>query len=274
MLKFSILIPTRGRPILFHRCIESIYTHTTHKNEIEILVLCDNDDIEAQKYTADALRKWPQLNMKILLRERSEFSNRDYYNYLGAQAQGELVWIFADDLELTKFNWDKIIWSGYQGFKVGRPDNCFCFSIKDNTPPPSHTLPKFPCFPMFTRECLSLFGWYLHPSPPNWGVDYIAYKIFQPLDRISQFHEDNYINHISHHNHQVKEDETSLRIGRIFNRLKMRPEHSTDRILGEEVPKLRAVLAKQIEDCLKGGCNNKKPTDTQNGENPVKGTTV
>lgn len=274
MKKFSLIIPTRDRAILFHRCIEAIWTHTTHKNEIELVVICDNDDPASIAYVENAKSKWPQLDMRLITRDRTEFSNRDYYNFGGDQATGELIWIFADDLELTKFNWDEIIWSGYQGFKVGRPDNCFCFSIKDNTPPPSHTLPKFPCFPMFTRECRALFGWYLHPSPPNWGVDYIAYKIFQPLDRITQFHEDNYINHISYHNHQVKEDETSLRIGRIFNRLKMRPEHSTDRILGEEVPMLRAKLAKQIEDCLKGDCNNKKPTDLQNGENPVKGTTV
>jgi len=269
-MKFSLIIPTRDRPILFHRTIESIRTHTTNHKDIEVVVVCDNDDSKSQAYVKDAMSKYPSLSIRLLTRERTEFSNRDYYNWAADQSTGELVWIFADDLEITKFNWDVLIWNGYQGFKVGRPDNCFCFSIKDNTPPPSHTLPKFPCFPMFTRECRELFGWYLHPSPPNWGVDYIAYKIYQPLDRISQFHEDNYLNHISHHNHQVKEDETSLRIGRIFNRLKMRPEHSTDRVLGEEVPKLRQKLAKQIEDCLKGDCNNKKPTDTQNGENPVR----
>ena len=245
-MKFSLILPTRDRHALFQRCIASIYSHTAKKNEIEILVICDNDDPGSTLYAQDAIRQYPALNMKLLMRDRSEFSNRDYYNWAADQSSGELVWIFADDLEIVKFNWDVVIWDGYQHAKKTRPDNCLCLNIRDNTPVPRHDMPKFPCFPMFTRECRNLFDWYLHPAPPNWGTDYICYQIFQPLDRLIPFQDDNFINHISYHTHQVETDETGLRIGRIFNRLKMRPEHNTDRILSEEVPKLREKLQKHI----------------------------
>ncbi len=252
MIKYSLIIPTRDRPVLFHRAMESIYTHTTHKNDIEILVICDTCDPQSPLYVEDAQKKWPSLNIRLLLRERSEFSNRDYYNWAADQSVGELVWIFADDLEIVKYNWDEVIWEGYQAAKRNRMDNVLCLSIKDNTPVPRHDMPKFPCFPMFTRECRAFFGWWLHPAPPNWGVDYICYQIMNPSGSIIAFHQDNFLNHISYHTHQCKEDATSLRIGSIFNRLKMIPKFNTDRILGEEVPDLQKRLAEHINYLNKG----------------------
>jgi hypothetical protein len=261
MLKFSLIIPTRDRAVLFHRTIAGIWSHTTNKNDVEVIVVCDNDDGVSPKYVQDAIQKWPALNIRMLMRDRTEFSNRDYYNWAGEQAQGELLWIFADDLELVKFNWDVVVWEAYQAYKTGREDNCFCFSIMDNTPPPSARLPKFPCFPMFTRESQKLFGWLLHPAPPNWGADYITYKIFQPLDRLIELHNDNFLNHISYHTHQVPTDATGARIGRIFNKLKMIPKFNTDRILAEEVPTLRQKLACKIEEVKKGNSNQQKSND-------------
>ena len=259
MPRYSLIIPTRERPSLFARTIESIWTHTTHKNEIEILIICDKDDTFSQNYVKNAKSKYHQLNMNMITRERSEFSNRDYYGMAALQSTGELIWMFADDLEIVKFDWDSSVWAAYAGFQQGRPDNCFCFSLKDNTPPPSHRLPKFPCFPMFTRECQTLFGWCLHPDPPNWGTDYIAYLMYKPLDRLIELMDHNYINHISHHTHQVESDATSMRIGRIFNKLKMIAQYNTDVIIGTQVPQLRQKLANHIEFCKLGNPNQRKP---------------
>jgi len=254
-MRFSLIIPTRDRPILFNRTLEAIWSHTTSKNNIELLVICDDDDNSSEKYIQEAMKKWSQLNIRLLKRERTQFSNRDYYNWGADQAKGELVWIFADDLEIVKYNWDEVVWEAYQKFKESRPDNCFCISVKDNTPVPRHDMPKFPCFPLFTKESRNLFGWYLHTSPPNWGVDYICYQIFNPLDRILQLHTDNFLNHISYHTHQVAEDSTALRVGNIFNKLKMIPEFNTDRILSQEVPLLREKLKNHI-DSFKLETNN------------------
>lgn len=248
MKKFSIIIPTRDRPILFHRAIEALWTHTTHKQDVEILVVCDNDDSASQKYVRDAMSKWSQLDINLLTRDRSEFSNKDYYNWAGALAQGDLIWCFADDLEMVKFNWDETVWNNYKGFKADKPDDIICIGVRDNTPSPSHRLPKFPCFPLFTRRARDFFGWLLHPAPPNWGVDYISYVIYHHMGRLIEINDDNYLNHICYHNKQVPSDETSMRIGRIFNKLKMRPEYSTDRVLAEECPKLRQKLGTEIED--------------------------
>ena len=245
MKKFSLLIPTRDRPNLFLQTIENLWTHTTHKNDIELLIICDDDDPSSQSYVKTTMTQFP-LDHRLLIRPRTEYSNRDYYNWAGEQSLGELIWTFADDLQMLKFNWDVVIWDKYQEYKKNKPDNVICISVKDTTPPPSHRLPKFPCFPIFTRESMTFFGWLLHPQPRNWGVDYIAYLIYNDCNRLLELHEDCYINHISYHTHQVPADAISIRIGQIFNRTKMIPEHNTDRIISQDVPLLRKKLIDYI----------------------------
>lgn len=246
MKRFSLLVPTREREQLANKFMNSIWTNTTHKHNIEILFLCDNDDGGSQNYVIYLQKKFSAIDIKLINRDRTEFINKDYYNYLADRAEGEYLWVLADDLEIVRPNWDEIVYNNIQNFLADKPDKIVCVSIKDNTPPPSHRLPKFPCFPMFSRQAKDFFGWILHPAPPNWGADYIVYMIYRPANRLLEINDTNYINHISYHTKQVQPDNTNRRIGEIFNRLKMIPKYNTDRILSEEVPKLRQQLENKL----------------------------
>lgn len=248
--KISLLIPTRERPQMLRNFVRSIYEMTHHKKNLELLFICDLDDSIAQHSINEIMTKYTgQLEMRVLIRPRSEMLNEDYYNFAARQATGDLLWVLADDLEIVHPGWDVLVQNEVENFTKVHPDMIFCVSIKDNTPPPSHRLPKFPCFPMLTKEAReALGGWILHPKVPTWGADYITYCIFEPMGRLIQMHNTNYINHISWHNKQVGVDTVNQRIGEIFNKLKMVPHHNTDRIIAEEVPTIRNKILDYVRD--------------------------
>lgn len=246
-LKISLLVPTCRREQLFAGFIQSVNQMTENKSCLELLVIADEQDTISQKYAKTVLSNFPNIESRLLIRPYSRYLNEDYYNWAARQATGDLFWVLADDLEICSPNWDTVIQREVESFSKKYPDKIFCVSIRDNTPPPSHRLPKFPCFPMLTREAQKAFGgWILHPKVPTWGADYVTYCIFQPLDRLLVIHDKNYINHISWHNKQVQPDPTNIRIGETFNQLKMVPHHNTDRIIAEEVPNIRLDLKEQI----------------------------
>ena len=246
MRKCSIIIPTRERELKFQRTIEALQLNTAHKELLELLVIVNEDDLTSQAYVKRVMAHHGMLKYKLLTRPYSVALNKDYYNWAADQATGDLVWIYADDLIVVAPDWDVAVNTAVDEMYAKHPDGVFIVSIKDNTPPPSHRLPKFPCFPMFTRQTRECLGWWLHPKPNNWGVDYIMYMIFGPLNRICNVHDRNYINHVSYHSHQEQPDATNVRIGQIFNSTKMIPHHNTDRILTEEVP----IIQQQIKDYL------------------------
>ena len=253
MYKISLIAPTRERPQLFQQFIQSIDNTTHYKEYIEVLIICDDDDAFSQEYVNLAIKKYGQLHIRLLTRPRSEALNNDYYNFMASQATGDLIWVLADDLVLVFPNWDEDVQREAESIFFKYPDRILCFSMLDNTPPPSHRMPKFPCFPMFTKEArIALGGWILHPKILTWGADYVTYCTFQPIDRLVTMHQHNYLNHICSHNHQVVEDHINKRIGQIFNKNKMNPHHNTDRILAEEIPNIRLDLKQKIKDFTAG----------------------
>ena len=170
-MKFSLLIPTRDRHKKLHTLLESIYKTTTHKKNLEILFVCDNDDKASQTQVNSLISQYGRsMDMHLHTRERSEMLNEDYYNFLARKATGDMIWVLADDLILTAYGWDVIVAREVESFMLKHPDKIFCCSIMDNTPPPSHKIPKFPCFPMFTQEAKKALGnWILHPKTPTGG---------------------------------------------------------------------------------------------------------
>ena len=245
----SLLVPSRERPELIKRFMESLWTMTLHKKDVEILFILDDDDTATHANITSICASYQSQyhNIRILTRPRSEFLNEDYYNFAARQAVGDLIWVLADDLEIVAPRWDETVVQEATNFAVKYPDKIFCISLLDNTKPPSHRLPKFPCFPMFTKECLpALGGWILHPKVPTWGCDFVSYCIFEPMGRLLQLHNKVFVNHISWHTKQVGIDHINHRIGDIFNRLKMVPHHNTDRIIAEEVPNIRMELREKI----------------------------
>jgi len=248
MFRTSMLVPTRERPHMLENFIQSVLLNTKFIENINIYFICDDDDTLTQEHVEIIKKRTPQVEIHLLCRPRSEMLNEDYYNFAARQADGDLLWILADDLIIVQPNWDEHVDRVAQSAFNAWPDRVVCFSLRDNTPPPSHKIPKFPCFPMLTPQAMkSLGGWILHPKVPTWGADYVTYCIFEPIGRLIQLHDTNYLNHVSWHNKQVAVDHINERIGQIFNKLKMISHHNTDRIIAEECPAIRGHIKDYIK---------------------------
>lgn len=249
MYKISLIIPTRERPTLFQKVIESLQINTKHPENLELLIIVNDDDITSQDYVKKVMSHHGMFKYRLLLRPYSRMLNEDYYNWASRQAIGDLIWIYADDLFMCAPNWDEMVEIVAKDCFQKYPDGIFCLGIMDNTKPPSHLIPKHPCFPMFPKQVHDAQGgWYLSPTIPTWGVDYIIYKIYSGINRLIWIKDRNYLNHCSHHTHQVPVDDTSNRIGATFNLLKMRPEFSTDVYIANEVPKVIKLLQEKIDN--------------------------
>ncbi len=247
-MKFSLLIPTRERVQYLDNLVRNIYDRTTNKKDIEILFACDSDDVRSIDHLYLLKEKYKDsFDIQVHIRERTIFLNKDYYNWLAERANGEFLWVLGDDINIYVTGWDIIIYQQLTDFIQYHPDRIVCASIRDNTPKPSPHLPKFPCFPMFSKEVFQVSGMLLHPKIPTWGADYVAYETFFPIKRLLEITNEVFVNHISWHTRQVPIDNTNRRIGDIFNSYKNVPLHNIQRILAEEVPEIRQKLLIFIE---------------------------
>lgn len=248
--RFSLLIPSRERTPFLSPLVESIFNKTKEKEFIEVLFIIDDDD-RTTKIKVESLQEEykDKLDIKIHVRRRSIFLNRDYYTYLATKAIGDFLWVLGDDIRIYVDNWDIIIGRGIEHYFETRLDRIVCASIRDNTPKPNDKLPKFPCFPMFSKEAFQVTGMLLHPKIPTWGADYVAYMIYSKVDRLLEFKDIVYLNHISNHTHQVPVDRTNERIGAIFNQLKNVSAHNIQRIEREECPAIRQSILNHIHKC-------------------------
>lgn len=248
MPKFSILCPTRERLQEFKRYIESIRNTTKHPENIEILVVCDDDHLPTIDNIQSLQKEYPQLNIRYFLRKRTIYLNKDYYNWLAQYARGDYLWISADDLRFLIEGWDEIILQIVNDYLIFKKDRIVCFGIKDNTPKPSQHLPKFPCFPMFTKECYKALGFLLHPEIPTWGADYLIYQLYNKIGRFERIENKVYLNHISPHTKAVEEDNISRRVGCIFNQLKNVPQHNIQNLERILIPKQVKILQEYIRE--------------------------
>ena len=253
-MKISLIVPTRQREKMFREFMSSVREMTKKKENIDLHFICDDDDVISLSYTKEVMKENPDFETHLHLVQRKNDAltfniNEDYYNMAAKKCNGDLIWILADDLEILTPGYDVEIIQEAINFTVKFPDKIFCISLRDNTPPPSHKLPKFPCFPLFTKECIpALGGWVLYPRVKTWGADYVTYCIFYPLDRLLQLHKKVYLNHKSWHTKQIKPDKTNQWIGHVFNQTKRIPVHNTDRIIDIDLPVVRARLLGAFKD--------------------------
>lgn len=248
-MKFSLLIPTR-RPHYLERLLNSFFRVMSNPKNFEILFAIDDEDkLNRDKVDELILKYNNKVEIKSCIRKRSIFLNEDYYNWLASKSSGDMLWVLGDDIEfLHKIKpIDLMLEEVINNWNQTHPDKVLCISVRDNTPPPSHTLPKFPCFPLFSRQAYESLGFLLHPRIPNWGADYVVYQTFKPINRLYELHDEVYLIHYSHHTKLVEPDDVAQRIGSIFNKMKMIPQHNIDKIIASELPNLRSKIGLYIE---------------------------
>lgn len=247
-IKYSLLVPSRKRPFGIRRLMDSLFHTTRVKNEVEIIFVIDNDDPESKEAIEGIIQMntYPGFVIKCLTRERSEFLNRDYYNFAASYAQGEFYWAIGDDVVFLVERWDLRIYGYISEYLQNKPDRIVCVGIKDTTPKPKPSLPQFPCFPLITKEAYIATGYLLRPNIPTWGADYLIYLLYNRANRYISIEDEYYLHHIGIHTKTGPKDETAQNIENIFNRLKMADEHNIDRtaelLIPEEANKLRGYI--------------------------------
>lgn len=237
-MKYSLLCPTRARIKGIERLLDTIIDKTSNLANIEILFAIDIDDTPTQQFFGVIQHQHLYDNIKIqhFVRSRSEFTNRDYYNWLASKASGDYLFIIADDLTFLIQDWDTIIECFIECYLSDKPDRIMCAGIKDSTPKPKPSLPNFPCFPLVTKEAYQFFGFVLHSELPTWGADYLLYLLYTGAGRYLEIYDNVYLNHISWHTKQVSEDATAANIRKIFSRMQHTPAYNVDNIARTVVP--------------------------------------
>lgn len=231
MLNFSLLVPTRARISGLKRLLRSIKATTNHPENIEVLILCDDDDLDTIKVLDKIQETYKILNIVCYKRPRSEWNNEDYYNYLARKASGRFIWVVADDLKFLVKGWDYYILNKLNTYLMDKPDRLVCANILDNTPgpgdPPANKK-EFPCFPLFSREVLNLLGFILAPQLPTWGADRYAYRLFTKANRFLVINNEVYLDHISYHKDYkvVEADELTTRAGELCAKYAVIDKHS------------------------------------------------
>jgi len=228
---FSLLVPTRERLSELRRFITSIAKTVDKANyyTIEILLAVDYDHQPTIDNILSIQQDFPELDIQYFLRERSEFLNGDYYNWLASSAAGDYLWVCADDLVIQEINWDIIFRKRLQTLSDQHPDKMFCVAVLDNTPTPNNNPAdkcQYPCFQIFPKEVLKEVGFILPPQIATWGADKYIYWLYTKLNRLYWFEDKCYIDHRGYHEKGENPDAITIRIGEINAAKAVNPHHN------------------------------------------------
>ena len=174
-VNISILLATRKRKHLLEKSINSLTRNANDATKIEFVFGIDDDDKESQYFINSTFR---HLRKNILIFKPMGYANlHKYMNTLAAAATGKWLFIWNDDALMKTENWDEIIMSHGDEFKLLAP--------RDN-----HDGHPYAIFPIFPKDWFFLLD-YVSNNPQNdrW-LSEIAYAldIFERVD-IECFHD-------------------------------------------------------------------------------------
>lgn len=95
----SLLLPTRGRPELARRFLQSVAEQSVHPEGVEIILCVDEDDVESHKI------EYPGLNLQCIIGSRRTMGA--YNSECLAQSSGEIVVLVNDDMVIRTLGWDE-----------------------------------------------------------------------------------------------------------------------------------------------------------------------
>ena len=192
-IPISIICPTRHRCHGIHSFLESAYKTAWRFDTFEIIFICDNDDKATPPWIDICKDKFPELDISYYIRERTEFLNRDYFNYGAEKAKGKYFWNAGDDLIFILPQWDKAVFDYLDIFFKGRPcdnqpllkDGIVYINIKCDTPKLPDIGYPYSCFPIISRKAVETLGFFLIPEIPSWCSDYVLGELYSRCNRFA-----------------------------------------------------------------------------------------
>lgn len=232
--KFSLLCPTRERLDLLENLIESLINTTHNICNIEVLFAVDNDD----KDTINFINYIDKPFVKLFVRERSEWNNRDYYNWLASFSSLSAKYLFAigNDVEFKVDNWDKIAENEIERYLKDKTDRILCTGLLENG------RDDYAWFPIITIETYLLLGYFLPPELPSWGADTSLSRLFKSVNRYFVINDRTYLNHVSVQTNTRNPDNIYRRTKEINIKHKRKADYYYNQILPREISKLKYYL--------------------------------
>lgn len=224
-IKFSIVFPTRERPKLLKRVLDSINKTTKNLHEIEVLIAVDDDDSLTWNYLGTIGFQF----VKVFGVKRSLNFSRDYYSYLSTISKGRWIITANDDCVFETPNWDVLaydilkkesgiiygwIQDGIDGYRAQGHGN-YC------------------CFPLQGRGGFEALGYIFPPTIPTWGADIWCKNLYDQIDAVVELPIT--LRHFCHHNKTRDQDHISKRIAENQVPFEIKPTY-------EEINKLIRAL--------------------------------
>jgi len=108
-MKFSVLLPTRGRKELLLKSIQSLLEQADTPDQIEVLLGMDNDDTDSVEYVKSVIL--PRYsNIKLYMFPSYGYGKLNIYaNSLAALSVGNWIMLWNDDAFIRTPHWDTVI---------------------------------------------------------------------------------------------------------------------------------------------------------------------
>ena len=110
-MKISLLIPTRGRPAEFSRCIDS-FRANTKKVKLEVVALIDSDEPARKDYPKKKIDAWVygrEENPDLVYEYPETPGTVQMWNHLARHATGDYLMMINDDNIMETEGWDVIL---------------------------------------------------------------------------------------------------------------------------------------------------------------------
>lgn len=144
----SLLLPSRGRPQIFQRMVDS--ARATAHREIEVIVRLDSDDPTADQYKID--------DADVLVGPREVLSVM--WNECYAEAGSDIVMHCGDDIVFQTDGWDDLVYAAFEEY----PDKIAFVHGQDLCGPPNFGTHGF-----LHRRWVETVGYFV---PPYFVSDY------------------------------------------------------------------------------------------------------
>lgn len=229
MVKLSWLVPTRGRPHLLNRFLDSVFATAADPTQVEVILRIDDDDPSMSSYTPSQtsvrLLKGPRASMGTLNTEALR------------AATGDVIILGNDDLVLRSLHWDRSILQASALYD----DGICLIHVKDGFVNHRHI-----CFPILSKRFCSLIQ---DPFPAAYQGDHIDTHLEDLFRRLSD---------LGHHRFiyldNVFFEHLTPAIGKgVMDEIYSKRNHFRDYLPFLLLWKTRANLARELLHTIKSG---------------------
>ena len=198
-MTFTIMIPTRHRPTLLDNLLKSIYDSTIHKNEVEIHVAYDSDDMSTIQYLETIKAFIPPISTTFHVRERARNINHDYYNWIATSfAQGKYLIAVNDDTLFEMYGWDDRAIQTLKIYEEKWPDGIIYGMPEDHERESKRNESNWmPCFPLISKKAVEVLGHFFDPEMVRDGADWAIAATYRNINRVVDLRNCITIKHLS-----------------------------------------------------------------------------